>query len=40
MTIGTTFLRRCIETLEIALGEIEKHREAATSSTTSTARPA
>ena len=28
MTIDTTFLRRCIETLEIALGEIERHRAA------------
>ena len=28
MSIDTTFLRRCIQTLEIALGEIEKHRKA------------
>ena len=28
MSIDTTFLWRCIATLETALGEIEKHREA------------
>ena len=28
MTLDTTFLRRCIGTLETALGEIERHREA------------
>ena len=28
MSIETTFLRRCIATLEAALGEIEGHREA------------
>ena len=28
MSIDTTFLRRCTQTLETALGEIEKHREA------------
>ena len=28
MSIDTTFLRRCIDTLERALGEIEKHRKA------------
>ena len=27
MTIDTTFLRRCIQTLETILGEIESHRE-------------
>ena len=28
MSIDTTFLRRCIQTLETALGEIERHRQA------------
>ena len=28
MSIDTTFLRRCIQTLQTALGEIETHREA------------
>lgn len=28
MRIDTTFLRRCIQSLELALGEIDKHQEA------------